>query len=58
MIQRQLGLVPSVIAKESKAEYIKALIDSSEQNDSTIIQNVMITHHIANLTTRIAQYVQ
>lgn len=56
IVQRQLGLVPSIVTKESKGEYIQALIDSREHDDSTIIQNEMATQHIANLERRISQY--
>lgn len=58
VVQKQLGLVPSIVTKEDKGEYIQALIDSSEKEDSTIIQDVMITQHIKNLEKRILQYLQ
>lgn len=56
MIQRQLGLVPSIVRKEDKGEYIQSLVDSRENDDSTIAQNVMLRHHIANLNRRVSQY--
>lgn len=56
MIQRQLGLVPSIVRKEDKSEYIQALIDSRENDDSTITQDIMLRHHIANLNRRVLQY--
>ena len=56
IVQRQLGLIPSIVTKEYKGEYIQALIDSREQEDSTIIQDVMLAQHIANLESRILQY--
>lgn len=56
MVQRQLGLVPSIVTKESKGEYIQALIDSRESEDCTIIQDVMMAQHIANLEGRVLQY--
>ena len=56
MVQRQLGLVPSIVTKEAKGEYIQALIDSRENEDSTIVQDIMLTQHIANLESRIIQY--
>lgn len=55
-VQRQLGLVPSIVTKESKGEYIQALIDSRESEDCTIIQDVMMAQHIANLEGRVLQY--
>lgn len=56
MIQRQLGLVPSIVRKEDKGEYIQSLVDSRENDDPTIAQDVMLRHHIANLNRRVSQY--
>lgn len=56
MIQRQLGLVPSIVRKEDKGEYIQSLVDSRENEDSTITQDTMLSHHIANLNRRVLQY--
>lgn len=56
MIQRQLGVVPSIVRKEDKGEYIQSLVDSRENNDSTIAQDTMLRHHIANLNRRVIQY--
>ena len=56
MIQRQLGVVPSIVRKEDKAEYIQSLVDSHENEDSTIVQDVLLRHHIANLNRRVLQY--
>lgn len=56
IIQRQLGLIPSIVTKDAKGEYIQALIDSREQEDSTIIQDIMLAQHITNLESRILQY--
>ena len=56
MIQRQLGLIPSILSKEDKGEYIQSLVDSRENEDSTIAQDVMLRHHIANLNRRTLQY--
>ena len=58
MVQRRLGLVPSIVTKDAKAEYIQALIDSREDEDSRIIQDAMMAQHIANLERRISQYQQ
>lgn len=56
MVQRQLGLIPSIVTKEAKGEYIQALIDSRENENSVIIQETMMAQHIANLESRILQY--
>lgn len=56
MIQRQLNLIPSIVSKENKAEYIQALIDTRENEDIAIIQDTMLLQHIENLENRILQY--
>lgn len=56
MIQRQLGLVPSIVRKADKGEYIQSLVDSRENENSTIAQDVMLRLHIANLNRRVSQY--
>lgn len=56
MIQRQLGLVPSIVRKDDKGEYIQSLVDSRENDDSTIAQDVMLRQHIANINRRILQF--
>lgn len=56
MLQRQLGLIPSIVRKEDKGEYIQSLVDSRENGDSTIAQDVMLRHHMENLNSRILQY--
>lgn len=56
MIQRQLGLVPSIVRKEDKGEYIQSLVDSREKDNSTIAQDVMLHTHIVNLNRRVSQY--
>ena len=44
------------VRKEDKGEYIKSLVDSRENEDSTIAQDMMLRHHIANLNRRTLQY--
>ena len=56
MVQRQLGLVPSIVTKDNKSRYIQALVDSRETGDSSIIQDVMLGLHIENIENRILQY--
>ena len=56
MIQRQLGLVSSIVKKDDKVEYIQSLVDSQENEDSTIAQDVMLRHHISNVNRRVSQY--
>ena len=56
MIQRQLSFIPSIVRREDKGEYIQSLVDSRENDDSIIAQDVMLRHHIANLNRRTLQY--
>lgn len=56
MIQRQLGLIPTVVRKEDKGVYIQSLVDSRENDNSTVTQDVMLRHHIANLNRRMLEY--
>lgn len=56
MIQRALGLVPSIVKKEDKGEYIQSLVDSRANENSLIAQDVMMCQHIANLNGRILEY--
>lgn len=56
MIQRQLGLVPSIVTKDHKSEYIQSLVDSRENDNSTIAQDMLLCLHIANLNRRVLQY--
>lgn len=56
MIQRQLGLIPSIVRREDKGDYIQSLVDSRELEDSTIAQDMMLRHHIDNISRLAAQY--
>lgn len=56
IVQRQLGLIPSIVSKENKGAYIQALIDSREAENVGIIEDVMMLQHIENLESRILQY--
>lgn len=56
IVQRQLGLIPSIVSKENKGAYIQALIDSREAEDIAITEDVMMLQHIENLKARILQY--
>ena len=56
MIQRQLGLVPSIVRKDDKEEYIQSLVDSRGDDNSTIAQDMLLRFHIANLNRRVLQY--
>ena len=42
--------------KRREPYYIQSLVDSRENEDSFIAQDVMLRHHIANLNRRVLQY--
>lgn len=56
MIQYEAGVIPSIVKKESRAEYIQSLALSQENGDSSTFVEFMLNHHIENLQKQIAEY--
>lgn len=56
MIQREAGVVPSIVKKEARAEYIKSLADAQDRKDSAIFRSFMMEHHVNNLEEQIREY--
>lgn len=56
LIQYEKGVIPSIVKKENRAEYIQSLALSQEKDDSSDFLNFMFTHHISNLKTQIQEY--
>lgn len=56
MIQYEAGVVPSIVKKESRAEYIQSLSDTRETEDIRIFIDFMIRHHIDNIAEQIMDY--
>lgn len=56
MLQFEFGLIPSIILKEDKEEYIKALVATRENDDLGIFRNFMTSTMIRNLTNDIENY--
>ena len=56
LLQWEFGIIPSKVLKEDKAEYIQALVDSREKDDSGIFTDCMINLHTKHLREEIAQY--
>ena len=56
MIQYEAGVIPSIVKKESRAEYIQSLALSQENEDSSIFVDFMLNHHVENLQKQIAEY--
>lgn len=56
MIQYEAGVIPSIVKKESRAEYIQSLALSQESDDSSTFVEFMLNYHIENLQKQIAEY--
>lgn len=56
MIQYEAGVIPSIVKKEKRAEYIQSLALSQENGDSSTFVEFMLNHHIENLQKQIAEY--
>ena len=56
MIQYEAGVIPSIVKKENRAEYIQSLALSQENDDSSTFVEFMLNHHMENLQKQIAEY--
>ena len=56
MIQYEAEIIPSIVKKESRAEYIQYLSLSQAYEDSSKFIDFMLKHHIENLRHQIADY--
>lgn len=56
LLQWELGVLPSKVLNEDKAEYIQALIDAREQEDINIFLDCMMRHHCQHLASDIDEY--
>ena len=56
MIQKEFGVLPSVVKKEKRAEYIKSLAESQENDNSQLFLDFMLNHHIDNILEQISEY--
>lgn len=56
MLQFEFGLVPTKILKEDKEEYIKALVETRENEDLSIFREFMTATMVKNLTHDIETY--
>ena len=55
-IQFEFDLVPSKVIKEDKADYIQALIESRERDESSPFCEFMFREHVRNLEIEIENY--
>lgn len=56
MIQKEFGVVPSIVKKEKRAEYIQSLASSQSKDDYSDFIDFMFAHHIENLEAQINEY--
>lgn len=56
MIQSEFSLIPSIVKKEKRAEYIQSLAQSQEKDDSKDFIGFMMNHHLENLQKQIDEY--
>lgn len=56
MIQFEYGVVPSIVKKESRKQYIQSLGQSKEQENSEAFLAFMFNHHCDNLYHQIEEY--
>ncbi len=57
-IQFEFGLVPTKVKKEDKAEYIQALVESREQDNTLPFREFMLREHHTNLRKEIENFKQ
>lgn len=58
LLQMEYGVLPTMVRKEDKAEYIQALIDTRENEDMEIFLNCMSRLHCQHLRYDIDQYLK
>ena len=56
MLQYEAGVLPSVVKRNKRAEYIESLSSSRENEDVNIFLDFMLKHHIENLEAQIREY--
>ena len=56
MIQMEFGLIPCIVKKENRNEYIKSLADAQEKENAGIFLDFMVNLHINNIETAIEEY--
>lgn len=58
MIQYEFDVVPSIVKKEKRKQYISSLEQSEEAEDSKKFKTFMLQHHCDNLLKQIEEYKQ
>lgn len=57
MLQHEAGIIPSIVKKENRVDYIKALSESQDVEDGTKFLKFMLEHHKSNLLEQIDEYI-
>ncbi len=55
-IQFEFGLIPTIVKKEDKSDYIQALVDSRENKSMEPFREFMMEEHVKNLKEEIKNY--
>ncbi len=58
MIQYEFAVVPSIVKKERRAEYISSLAEAREREDAAVFLDFMRAEHIRGLEEQIAEFVK
>lgn len=56
VVKYEKNLVPSIVKKERRAEYIKVISESQDAEDSASLIDFMFNYHIQNLKQQIEEY--
>ena len=56
MIQKEFDVIPSIVKKENRVEYIQSLASSQVKDDMQDFMDFMMYHHIQNLLQQINEY--
>ena len=56
MIQYEAGILPSIVKKEKRIEYIESLVATREKDDIEIFIDFMLQHHLDNVADQIREY--
>ncbi len=56
MMQHEAGVIPSIVKKEKRAEYIKSLAEAQNLGEPDVFIEFMLNHHIENICEQIKEY--
>ena len=56
MIQKEFDVIPSIVKKENRVEYIQSLASSQVKHDMQDFMDFMMNHHLQNLLQQINEY--